>query len=65
MAEELYRLGSEALFNSFRHASASSIEAEIVFGANEFGLNIRDDGAGVSQDILQRWVLISTTVYLG
>jgi signal transduction histidine kinase len=53
IAEELYKLGSEALFNSFRHASASSIEAEISFGANELGLNIRDDGTGVSQDILQ------------
>ena len=52
IAEELYKLGSEALFNSFRHASATSIEAEIIFGANELGLNIRDDGTGVSQDIL-------------
>jgi len=52
IAEELYKLGSEALFNSFRHASAANIEAEIIFGANELGLNIRDDGTGVSQDIL-------------
>jgi ligand-binding sensor domain-containing protein len=52
IAEELYKLGSEALFNSFRHASATSIEAEIIFGANELGLNVRDDGTGVSQDIL-------------
>ena len=53
IAEELYKLGSEALFNSFRHASATNIEAEIIFGANELGLNVRDDGTGVSQDILQ------------
>jgi signal transduction histidine kinase len=53
IAEELYKVGSEALFNSFRHASATSIEAEIIFGANELGLNVRDDGTGVSQDILQ------------
>jgi nitrate/nitrite-specific signal transduction histidine kinase len=36
-----------------RHASATNIEAEIIFGANELGLNVRDDGTGVSQDILQ------------
>ena len=53
IAEELYKLGGEALFNSFSHASATSIEAEIIFGANELGLNVRDDGSGVSQDILQ------------
>jgi signal transduction histidine kinase/ligand-binding sensor domain-containing protein len=53
IAEELYKLGSEALFNSFRHASATSIESEIIFGAHELGLNVRDDGTGVSQDILQ------------
>jgi signal transduction histidine kinase len=53
IAEELYKLGGEALFNSFSHASATSIEAEIIFGANELGLNVRDDGRGVSQDILQ------------
>ena len=54
IAEELYKLGSEAMFNAFRHASATSIEAEIIFGAHELGLNVRDDGTGVSQDILQR-----------
>jgi len=53
IAEELYKLGSEAMFNAFRHASATSIEAEIAFGANELGLNVRDDGTGVPQDILQ------------
>jgi signal transduction histidine kinase/ligand-binding sensor domain-containing protein len=53
IAEELYKVGSEALFNSFRHASATSIEAEIIFGANELGLNVRGDGTGVSPDILQ------------
>ena len=53
IAEELYKLGCEAMFNSFRHASASSIEAEVIFGPNELGLNVRDNGTGVSQDILQ------------
>jgi ligand-binding sensor domain-containing protein len=53
IAEELYKLGSEAMLNAFRHASATSIEAEIIFGAHELGLNVRDDGTGTSQDILQ------------
>lgn len=53
IAEELYKLGSEALFNSFRHASAASIEAEIIFGASELALNVRDNGSGVPEDILQ------------
>jgi signal transduction histidine kinase len=29
-------------------------QADIIFGANELGLNVRDDGTGVSHDILQR-----------
>ena len=36
-----------------KRLGATSIEAEIIFGANELGLNVRDGGSGVSQDILQ------------
>jgi signal transduction histidine kinase/ligand-binding sensor domain-containing protein len=46
--QELYYIGREALFNAYQHACAGTIEAEITYGANELGLVVRDDGAGIA-----------------
>ena len=54
VSEELYRIGREALYNSFRHAGAKSVEAEITYNANELRLNFRDDGAGMDLAILRK-----------
>jgi signal transduction histidine kinase/ligand-binding sensor domain-containing protein len=52
VAREIYVLGREALCNAFRHARAEKIETELNFGKEAFGLNIRDDGIGIEEDIL-------------
>ena len=45
--DEAYRIGREALINAFHHAHARSIEVQIVYGANDLRLHIRDDGRGI------------------
>nr|WP_314547434.1 two-component regulator propeller domain-containing protein [uncultured Massilia sp.] len=49
--EEIYWIGREALFNAYQHARAGHIEAEIVYGDEHFGLFVRDDGAGMPDDV--------------
>jgi signal transduction histidine kinase len=50
--EEAYRIGAEALTNSFNHAKASSIELEIRYGTAALSLLIRDDGIGIEESAL-------------
>jgi signal transduction histidine kinase/ligand-binding sensor domain-containing protein len=45
--DDIYRIGSEALRNAFRHARAGRIEVEIRYGARQFQLRVRDDGQGI------------------
>jgi signal transduction histidine kinase/ligand-binding sensor domain-containing protein len=45
--DDIYRIAREALRNSFRHAQASQIEAEVTYGARELRVRIRDDGRGI------------------
>jgi signal transduction histidine kinase len=52
--DELYRISREALRNSFRHARARHIEAEISYGERAFRLRIRDDGQGIPAEILEK-----------
>jgi signal transduction histidine kinase/ligand-binding sensor domain-containing protein len=49
--EEVYWIGREALFNAYQHARAGHVEAEIVYGDESFGLFVRDDGAGMPDDV--------------
>lgn len=51
--DELYRIAREALRNAFRHAAAHHIETEITYGERVFRLRIRDDGQGISSEILE------------
>ena len=51
--DELYRIAAEALRNAFAHARAKHIEAQITFGDKLLQLRIRDDGQGVSREILK------------
>lgn len=44
---QVYRIAREALRNTFRHAKAQKIEAEITYGDSEFLLHVRDDGSGI------------------
>jgi signal transduction histidine kinase/streptogramin lyase len=50
--EEAYRIGAEALTNSFNHAKASSIELEIRYGTAALSLLVRDDGVGIEESAL-------------
>jgi signal transduction histidine kinase len=53
VAEEIYKVGREALYNAFRHASATNIEVEVTYAPNEMRLNFRDDGSGLPEQVLQ------------
>jgi signal transduction histidine kinase/ligand-binding sensor domain-containing protein len=53
VSEEIYKIGREALYNAFRHASATNIEVEVTYASNEMRLNFRDDGSGIPEPVLQ------------
>ncbi|HEY6645086.1 sensor histidine kinase [Povalibacter sp.] len=57
--EEVYRIGTEALINAFRHASATHIATTVVFGRRRFEMRVVDDGCGFdpSHDKPGRWGL--------
>ncbi|HEY2684660.1 MAG TPA: triple tyrosine motif-containing protein [Steroidobacteraceae bacterium] len=50
--DEVYRFAREAIRNAFRHSRASKIEAEIVYGQARFCLRVRDNGIGMSAELL-------------
>jgi signal transduction histidine kinase/ligand-binding sensor domain-containing protein len=52
VAEELYRIGREALYNAFSHSKSTTIEMELNYERNQLRLCIRDNGAGIAPDIL-------------
>ena len=50
--DEIYRIGSEALRNAFRHAEARQIEVELRYDERQLRLRIRDDGKGMDPKFL-------------
>lgn len=54
VAVELGRIAAEALFNIARHADARSVDITIRFTARQLGVEIRDDGIGISDDVLEK-----------
>jgi signal transduction histidine kinase len=52
--EETYRIGAEALTNSFNHAKANRIELEIRYGTAFLSLLVRDDGVGIEESTLAK-----------
>ena len=52
LRDEVYRLVTEALRNSFRHAAAKNVEVEIRYDEKYFRLRVRDDGKGIPSDVL-------------
>jgi signal transduction histidine kinase len=50
--DELYRIGREALTNAFRHSQATSIEAELEYTDRELRLVVRDNGCGITPQVL-------------
>jgi signal transduction histidine kinase/ligand-binding sensor domain-containing protein len=54
IADDIYRIAREALTNAYAHAHAKIVEMEIAYDAEQFRLNIRDDGRGIGEDVLQQ-----------
>jgi signal transduction histidine kinase/ligand-binding sensor domain-containing protein len=52
LRDEVYRLAAEALRNAFRHSAAQKIEVEIRYDAKFLRLRVRDDGKGISPELL-------------
>lgn len=50
---EICRIGREAMFNAFQHASAAKIEAELTYNRAGVRLVIRDDGTGIDRAVLE------------
>jgi signal transduction histidine kinase/ligand-binding sensor domain-containing protein len=53
VADDIYRIGREALLNAFAHARSTAVEAEIAYEPAELRLRIRDNGRGVTPEILK------------
>jgi ligand-binding sensor domain-containing protein len=47
LRDDVYRIGREALINSFRHAKAGKIEIELNYMRNRLLVIVRDDGCGI------------------
>ena len=50
--EEGFLIAREALGNAFQHSGAKNIEAEVSYGQAALQVRIRDDGRGISADVL-------------
>jgi signal transduction histidine kinase len=51
--EAVYRIGREAIVNTFKHARATRVEVEVEYEGNRFRLLVRDDGRGIDPEVLQ------------
>jgi signal transduction histidine kinase len=51
--DEICRIGGEALRNAFKHARAHHIEADVRYSEQLLRLQIRDDGVGITPEILE------------
>ncbi len=53
LRDEVYRIGREALINTFRHARARKVEIELKYSPRHLRVLVRDDGCGIDPEILQ------------
>jgi signal transduction histidine kinase len=53
LQDEVYRMARELLRNAFQHAEANQIEAEIRYQARILRVHVRDDGKGITPQILE------------
>lgn len=51
--DQVYSIARETIRNSCHHANATEIEAEIRYDLHEFRLRIRDNGKGISREVLE------------
>jgi len=50
--DEIYRIGTEAVRNAFRHAAANKIEVDLRYDERQIRLRVRDDGKGIDGEYL-------------
>lgn len=50
--DEAYRIGREALANTFQHAGATKIEVEVTYDGAMVHMRVRDNGGGIYQRAL-------------
>jgi signal transduction histidine kinase len=51
--DEVYRIASESVRNSFHHSGAARIEVDIHYDERQFRVRIRDNGKGIDPKILE------------
>ena len=49
----MYRIAGEALRNAFRHAQAQRVEVAIRYDEQQLTVRVRDDGKGISPEVLE------------
>ena len=52
LRDDVYRIAGEALRNAFNHAQAQHIEVDIQYDKRQLQLRVRDDGRGISAQVL-------------
>ena len=52
LRDDVYRVAGEALRNAFHHAQARRIEVDIHYDERQLRLRVRDDGKGISSQLL-------------
>jgi signal transduction histidine kinase/ligand-binding sensor domain-containing protein len=52
VSAEIGRIAGEALFNIARHAKAKSVEVAISFSGGQLGVQVRDDGVGIAEEVM-------------
>ncbi|WP_226015968.1 two-component regulator propeller domain-containing protein [Novosphingobium sp. FKTRR1] len=52
IAEELAKIGAEAIRNAVRHAQGTLIDVTVVYAATHLHLLIEDDGVGIAEHVL-------------
>jgi signal transduction histidine kinase len=52
VGDEIYHIGAEALRNAFLHARAQHVEADLKYSDRLLRLQIRDDGVGITPQVL-------------
>jgi signal transduction histidine kinase len=55
-AEDLCEIAAEALRNALKHAGKGSVQVDLRYGSTAFELVIRDEGHGITEQVLQAGV---------
>ena len=53
LLDDVYRIGREAIVNTFQHAGATNIEVEVEYAANRLRMLVQDNGCGIDAQTLQ------------